>query len=73
MDFDSTKSHQQNLDLWKAELQALDPECTKILFDALPLLLRDEDDPKSRSARTAFNTKVLADLLALPSSDEGGQ
>lgn len=62
MEFDSTKSLEENLEIFRAACEELDPDCAKILFDNLDKLQGSAD----RAARSAFNATVKAALEALP-------
>ncbi len=63
MEFDPAASFDDNLARFKAECGRLDPECAKILFDHLEILMREGD---TRQAVQEFNQVVLAALLDLP-------
>jgi hypothetical protein len=66
MQFDQTASFDDNLARFKAELERIDPECARILFDNLAKLTRDGDAARNRQAIQEFNQAVLAALEALP-------
>lgn len=67
MEFDSNKTFQENLLIFRNACEAIDEECTKILFDNLETLTRSGD----RASRTAFNSSVKAAIEALPDSETG--
>lgn len=67
MMFEAQNSFDENLAAFKTACDALDPECAKILFDNIDILIKHRAD---RDARTQFNTKVKAALDAMPT---GGQ
>jgi hypothetical protein len=66
MEFDPAASFDDNLPRFKAECEALDPDCAKILFDNLATLMPEGDTDRTRQALQEFNQAVLAALLALP-------
>lgn len=66
MNFDPTASFEGNLARFKAEAEALDPECARILFDNLAALCREGDAARSRQAIQEFHQAVLAAVDALP-------
>jgi HD-GYP domain-containing protein (c-di-GMP phosphodiesterase class II) len=66
MQFDQTASFEDNLARLKAELERIDPECARILFDNMSKLTRDSDVARNRQAIQEFNQAVLAALEALP-------
>lgn len=66
MNFDPTASFEDNLALFRAEADRLDPECARILFDNLATLTRQGDGARDRQAIQDFNRAVLAALNALP-------
>lgn len=66
MEFDPAGSFDDNLALFKAECERLDPECAKILFDNLATLMREGDTERTRQAVQEFNQAVLTALMALP-------
>lgn len=66
MQFDPAASFDDNLACFKAEVERLDPECARILFDNLATLTRDGDAARNRQAIQEFNQAVLRALEALP-------
>ena len=66
MNFDPTASFEDNLALFRAEAERLDPECARILFDNLATLTRQGDGARDRQAIQEFNRAVLVALNALP-------
>lgn len=66
MNFDPAASFEDNLALFRAEAERLDPECARILFDNLATLTRQGDGARDRQAIQDFNRAVLAALNALP-------
>ncbi len=65
--FNAQQSFEDNLTNFKAACEAIDPDCTKILFDNIDLLIKHGAD---RSARTDFNGKVKAALDSLPTAEK---
>jgi hypothetical protein len=68
LNFDPTASFEDNLALFKAEVERLDPECAHILFDNLDWLTGQNDAGRGRQSIQEFNRAVLAALNALPDS-----
>lgn len=66
MQFDPAASFEDNLVRFRTEIENLDPECARILFDNLGKLTRDGDIARNRQAIQEFNQAVLAALEALP-------
>lgn len=66
MNFDPTASFEDNLALFRADVEQLDPECARILFDNLATLTRQSDGARDRQAIQEFNRAVLVALNALP-------
>lgn len=66
MEFDPTQSFEDNLQLFKTELEKLDADCAKILFDNIDILCREGDSTRLRSTTTEFNRSVLQALATLP-------
>jgi hypothetical protein len=66
MRFDPAASFDRNVARFRAEVEHLDPECARILFDNLATLTRDGDTARNRQAIQEFNQAVLAALEALP-------
>lgn len=65
--FDTQKSFEDNLAAFKTACEAIDPDCAKILFDNIGLLIKHGAD---RDVRTAFNENVKAALDALPIAEK---
>ena len=61
--FDLNKSYEENIEVFKLHVAALDPAMAEILLNHLDTLLAGED-PGGRTSRTAFNRAVLVDLEA---------
>ncbi len=70
MKFELNNSFDDNLALFKAEAEAIDAECAKILFDNLSLLSAEGDNAPGRSAIGEFHKAVLAALDELPEPPE---
>ncbi|MCA6111592.1 hypothetical protein [Bradyrhizobium cenepequi] len=68
MDFDATLSFDENLALFRAEVEQLDPECARILFDNLASLIGDGDAARNRRAIEEFHRAVLVAVEALPAA-----
>ena len=68
MNFDLAASFEDNLALFRAEAEQLDPECARILFDNLATLTGQGDGARDRQSIQEFNRAVLAALNALPDS-----
>lgn len=66
MNFDPALSFDDNLALFRSQVEQLDAECAQILFDNLALLTRQGDGSRDRQAIQEFNRAVLAALDALP-------
>jgi hypothetical protein len=66
MQFDAAASFEVNLARFRAELERRDPECARILFDNLSMLMREGDSARKRQAIQEFNRAVLAALEAMP-------
>lgn len=71
MEFKLDNSFNDNLALFKAEAEKIDPECAKILFDNLHLLDVAGEDAPGRAAIGEFNTAVLNALDALQKAAAG--
>lgn len=70
LEFDPRKALDEHLAEFRAQLDAIDPECAKIFFDHLPTLEGDGNPSRARANRTAFNQAVVAQLQALkPKAD----
>jgi len=65
LEFDPSKAFDEHLAEFRAHLESIDPECTKILFDNLPALEGDGNPSRARANRAIFNQTVLAQLKAL--------
>jgi hypothetical protein len=70
-DFDPSKTFEENVAEFQTHLEAVDPECAKILFDNLGTLIGDGDPVRARANRTAFNATVLLELDDLPEREAG--
>ena len=70
MEFKLDNSFADNLALFKAEVEQIDHECAKILFDNLHLLDLDGETGPSRAAIAEFHTAVLTGLDALQNAAE---
>lgn len=70
MRFELNDSFDDNLALFKPEVEAIDAECAKILFDNLILLSSEGDIAPSRAAIGEFHKAVLAALDELPEPPE---
>lgn len=66
VNFDPTASFEDNLAIFRAEVDGLDLECARILFDNLATLSREGDAARSRQAIQEFHRAVLAAVEALP-------
>jgi hypothetical protein len=66
MEFDPALSFSDNLARFRAEAEGIDPECARILFDNLAVLMRDGDATRTRQAVQEFNQAVLVALDGLP-------
>lgn len=66
LQFDPTLSLAENLERLREEAERIDPECAVILFDNLPLLMRDSDLTRIRQASPDFYRAVLVALEAMP-------
>jgi hypothetical protein len=69
--FDSEKSFEFNFVEFRAHLEALDPECAKILFDNLETLLGDGEPSRARARSAAFNAKVAGSLASFLQKNAG--
>ena len=71
MDFDDTKSFDDNLDDFLAYIKESDPEMGQILNDNISALKDVSDDASRRRARAEFNLNVVKALggLAKESDD----
>jgi hypothetical protein len=65
MEFKLDNSFDNNLALFKAEVEKIDPECAKILFENLPLLDAGGETSPSRAAIAEFHKAVLKGLDGL--------
>lgn len=66
MDFDPAASFEDNMAVFRAEADRLDPDCARILFDNLGTLSREGDAARSRQAIQDFHQAILAAVEALP-------
>jgi hypothetical protein len=64
-EFDPNKSLDEHIAEFRKHLEAVDPQCAKILFDNQEMLLSDGSGYRARTSRTAFNLAVLKQLKAL--------
>ncbi|MHB0790174.1 hypothetical protein [Bradyrhizobium sp. 5.13L] len=71
MKFELDNSFDDNVALFKAEAEKLDPECAKILFDNLGLLEKGGDATPSRATIGEFHKAVLTALDGLAKPLEG--
>lgn len=69
--FELANSFEDNLALFKAEAERIDPVCAKILFDNLEILCRENDGARERATITEFHREVLTALDLLAESEEG--
>lgn len=65
MKFKLENTFEDNLALFQAEAEQIDPECAKILFDNLHLLDSGGDTAPSRATIGEFHKAVLAALDGL--------
>jgi hypothetical protein len=65
MRFKLENTFEDNLALFQAEAERIDPECSKILFDNLHLLDTGGDTAPSRATIGEFHKAVLAALDGL--------
>jgi hypothetical protein len=63
-EFDTNKTFDQNVAEFRKHLEAVDPQCAKILFDNQAKLLGDGNP--AQADRIAFNEAVLDQLKTLP-------
>lgn len=66
MDFDLAMSLSENLARFREDVERVDADYARVLFDNLALLLRDGDAANTRQAVQEFNMAVLAALEGLP-------
>jgi hypothetical protein len=66
MQFELKNSFDANLALFRTEVEIIDSDCAKILFDNLAILCRDVDAARDRAAIADFHRAVLAALEQLP-------
>ncbi len=69
MKFDATKSFEDNLRLFREEVERLDAECALILFANLDELLGEGANTRDRAAIEKFNSRVLEAILNLPDQE----
>jgi hypothetical protein len=72
MRFELANSFDDNLALFRAEAEALDPDCAKIFFDNMHILCREDDPARDRGAITEFHKVVAAALESLPDTTPEG-
>jgi hypothetical protein len=65
MKFKLENTFEENLALFQAEAEQIDPDCAKILFDNLHLLDSGGDAAPSRATIGEFHKAVLAALNGL--------
>jgi hypothetical protein len=72
MKFKLENTFEDNLALFQAEADQIDPECAKILFDILHLLDSGGDTAPSRATIGEFHKAVLAalDVLSNPAGED---
>lgn len=72
MKFKLENSFEENLALFKAEAEQIDPDCAKILFDNMHLLDTGGDTAPSRATIGEFHKAVVAALdgLSNPSGED---
>lgn len=70
MAFDPALPFWENLARFRAEVERIDADCARILFENLALLARDGDMTHIRQAVQEFNRAVLAALDNLPEEPE---
>ena len=70
MRFVIANSFEDNLALFKAEAEQMDPDCAKILFDNLATVCREGDAAHERASISDFHRAVLAALDQLPDPQE---
>lgn len=66
MEFNSNKTLEENLLIFREACKEIDEECTNILFDNIDKLQHTGDQTKDRAARLAFNADVKTAVDALP-------
>jgi hypothetical protein len=69
LEFSLDNSFDENVEVFKQHVTALDPVLAAILFKHLAKLQAGDDAARNRTARTDFNHSVLTDLEALPPPD----
>ncbi|MEO1985131.1 MAG: hypothetical protein ABGX47_00525 [Martelella sp.] len=74
MKFGLENTFEDNLALFQAEAEQIDPECAKILFDNLNLLESGGDTAPNRATIGEFHKAVLVALdgLSNPAGEEKG-
>ena len=70
LEFNLSKSFDENIAEFRKHLEGLDPECAKIFLDNQATLLGDGNPTRARQNRIAFNEAVLEQLKALPPKTE---
>lgn len=62
LEFDNTKSFDENLELFLSHMEVEDPEMGAILRSHIAGLKNVSDDTARRRARTDFNSKIVSAL-----------
>lgn len=71
-EFDPNRSLDEHIAEFRKNLEAVDRQCAKILFDNLGTLLKDGNPYRARTSRTVFNVAIVNQLKALiPKSGAG--
>jgi hypothetical protein len=70
-EFDSEKSFDENIAMFRAFVEQIDPECAAIFFEKLDVLVGDGDPDRARARRGDFNAAVISALEQLPARDDG--
>jgi len=71
LNFDDTKSFENNLEAFLVHMEAEDAEMGKILRQNVDSLKNGIDDSSRRKARSIFNPKILTELNELSKEAEG--
>lgn len=66
MEFDPALSFSDNIARFQAEAERIDPDCARILFDNIAILMRDGDEARIRQAVQAFNRQIIGEIDGLP-------
>jgi hypothetical protein len=69
--FELANSFEENLALFKAEAERIDPVCAKILFDNLEILCRENEVARDRATIAEFHREVIAALDRVAEFEEG--